>query len=207
MLPPPPKRPKPDAFYLEHVPAFWQALIDGAGLPPLRVTVQVEITRDQRESLTYVVTLDDGVVRSRAGETEVATITLSFDMEAYRTATRDLWPRAARRLEATADRTRQRLGDIFTDVDTNAWLATLLELPGELELEHTDDAGDTSLTRVAVGTGPGARARVVSSDADASLLLEGKSSLLQLLKSRATIEGDSGWVLRLVTRLQPTRPA
>jgi len=207
MLPPPPKRPKPDAFYLEHVPAFWQALIDGAGLPSLRITVQVDITRDQHEPLHYLITLDDGAITSRVGETETPTVTIVFDMEAFRTATRDLWPRTARRLEATAEKTRQRLRDSFAGIDADAWLATLLELPGELELEHTDDAGDTSLTRVTIGAGPGARARVVSSDADATLLLEGKSSLVQLLKSRATIKGDSGWVLRLVARLQPTRPA
>lgn len=200
MLPPAPKRPKPDAFYLEYIPEFWQAFIEGAGLPDLRLEIQVEV---EPEPLRYVILLDGDQVTSRVGLAEQPHVLVAFDMEAYRTASRDLWPRAVRRLQTTFDRARQRLHDMFDGVDADAWLESLLELPGELTLEHTDDAGDTTVTRVTIGTGPGARARIVSSDADAALLLGGKSGLLQLLKSRVKIDGDSGWVIRLATRLQP----
>ncbi len=205
MLPPPPKRPDPDAFYLEHVPAFFGALLDRVALPPLQLAMQVEIVR-ATGPLRYVIEIAGTEIRTRAGTATEPEVTVALDMDAFRTATRDLWPRAARRLAQTAPRTRDRLAQMFAGVDGADWLASLIELAGELVLEYTDDAGDTTVTRITVGAGPGARARVVSSDNDATLLLEGKSSLVHLLKSRVTIEGDAGWVLRLATRLRPRAP-
>jgi hypothetical protein len=186
---------------LEHLPEFWQAFLDDSGLPSISFSVGVTLERGRDAPLSYTLACEANTVVAHPEAAAEPTFQLLLDVGAYRIASRDLWPRAARRLGVAADSARIWLQQAFATIEPEAWLASLLELPGELEIQYTDDAGDTCRADLVVGSGRGSRARIVATDADISLLLEGKSSLWQLVKSRALIEGDSGWVLRLVARL------
>ncbi|MFC1610955.1 hypothetical protein ACFL6C_08345 [Myxococcota bacterium] len=204
MLPEPPRRPQPGPFYLHHVPEFWNAALSGVTLPPFRFDLEVTITRDGGIAHQFTVSVKSVHVAVREGPADDALARITFDIETFRVATRDLWPRAAQRIQARLRQARQRIERALRGVEPSAFLAGIGRLSGTLDVRYTDQAGDQTTTNVVIGSGDGRHARVQATDADLTLFLEGRSHLTQLLNSRATVVGDAGWVLRLLKHLSPT---
>jgi hypothetical protein len=125
----------------------------------------------------------------------------SFDLEAFRIGTRDLWPRVLARIEERRDVVARALRRTLTHPRLPELVAAIRALPGTVFVDFEDDAGDLIRSTVRVGTGIGPEATLRLRDAELDQLLSGRATLLALAKARFVLSGDTGYLLRLLARL------
>jgi len=201
MLPAPPRRPTPEQLYLEHFPGLWRAVTEDMVVPPLDMEIEINVN-DRGQEHTFAISFDGSPLSVRKGEAHSPVARFDSDLEAFRVAATDVWPRALRRLEKRIQATRDFLQSALAQINPKTYADTLRTLSGVIDVLYTDDAGDLSKTHITIGNGSGKLARVEVSDADLKLLLEG-SKLKDLLRSRMRVHGDAGFVLRLIASLDP----
>jgi hypothetical protein len=196
-LPRPPTRSAPEVFYGDYLPQLWRLLVGSETYPGpgFRVGVAVDGL-----ALTFAVSGSALTVGGDAREPTLAHFT--FDREAYRVGTRDLWPRVLRRLEELGERVAPAMRRTLTHPQLPSYLAALAALPGTVHIDYADDAGDLIRCTVRIGSTPGPVATLRLGDTELDSLLLGRATLVGLARGRFVLEGDTGYLLRLLARLE-----
>lgn len=198
-LPRPPKRCTPSRFYTSYLPELWSILTEGLTLPPQALSVQFEVGDPTPYHLSYA----NGELTGHEGPAAQPILTVRCNREAWELAVYDIVPRVIRR-------TNQRMEQVLQDIERAAArehglnLDPIAALPGTVTIDFTDDAGDRGVFELAIGAGSGPAATVVSGDADLWALLDSGGQIVSLLKSRAQLEGDVGYLFRLAHALEGT---
>lgn len=201
-LPRPPRRCTPEQFYTEYIPELWQALAGDIAWPGHRHDLGFVI--EGAERLAFTVTFAGGVLSGRAGTSAEALAELHCDEPSWRLSAHDIFPRAVRRTNKRLAQVREELrrgaAHMVPELDPQA----LQALAGTIEIEFSDDAGDRGLYRVLIAGGAGPTARIEAGDEDLWALLECSGHFVSLLKSRAQLDGDVGYLFELARFFEGT---
>jgi hypothetical protein len=196
-LPDPPRRIEPGAFYATYAPGVWSAFFGGLDLPPFFVRLDCTVDGDR-----FALEIDGPELRLLGEATGTPLFAATCTREAWEVAVLDIWPRFVRFAQPKVEAARKRLVAVLAGHPPQERLDRLPQLAGTLEIELTDDAGDVSVYTIAIAGGQGPRGRVILTDASIWTLLRSTGKLTDLLKTRARLDGDVGWVLRLARLLE-----
>ena len=195
-LPRPPRRCAPHAFFTEYLPQAWTALVGDA--PLQGQSLDAELVAQVDEAF-FTLRLTDGrlIVKAEAPK-GTPLLHLRCTQDSYQTAVRELLPRVLDGVQARAGEVLAHAPKVLA-LWTPAQQTAFRELPGTITIAYTDDAGDVAQVELVQAGGAGPKAQVHLSDADLDALLKSRGNAAQsLLKARIRIEGDTGYVMRLV---------
>ncbi len=192
-LPRPPATSDPDAFFVDYLPKLAATLLEGLPLlSPIELVVRL------LPDCSYTTTLGEtGLMCRRGTPSGAPLVELSCSRVAWRDQTRHLLPRVLQIVESEWPRLKSQLEHVLA-ASLPRITDALFDCPGILEVELTDDAGDTNQFVYTIAGGSGPRARVSLTEAEIEKLLEGRMRLAQFLASQLRIEGDAAYLLRLV---------
>ncbi len=198
MLPRPPARSSFVDFYGRYLPELWRALCGGLAYTAPPFTVGVRLLGAPPESLRLTVAGPEITVAPGDGP---ATAWFTFDGEAFRAGSTDLMPRLLRRLDGLAASLPAQIQRALTSPRLGPFLERVAALPGRVVIGYEDDAGDQSRTEVQIGAG-GPLASVETTDAEVDELIT-HLRLSRVLRARARLGGDTGYLLRLAACFEP----
>lgn len=199
-FPRPARTIKPTQFYQEFLPAAWATL--SAELPRLDwdVCMRVQVT-DGPDAGEFALQLTGNELLAQSPASGEPLVTVTCDYEAWRLWVVDLLPLCLDRLEKGWAAWQPALERHLQG--PHAWRPEPFEAqPGRVDILYTDDAGDVSRFELQIACGDGPVATVHANDADYRLLLSPGGRLSGLLKSRATVDGDMGYLLGLTRLLE-----
>ncbi|MBI5509834.1 MAG: hypothetical protein HY903_13850 [Deltaproteobacteria bacterium] len=197
VVPPPPARATPASFYLDYLPKVWSAMFPALAPPPLwHLELELIVAGE-----AFTITLDHGTCRAAAGPASTPLCSVRSDLAAWRAVSLDLWPRLLKSLTVRLPAIQAKLTSFMTTADVGARLDRLDLLPGTLDLEITDDAGDAARFAVEIASGAGPTAGLSLQEPELWALIRGEVTLARLLKSRTAVRGDAGYLLRLAALL------
>jgi hypothetical protein len=196
-LPLPPRSATPAAYYLEYLPRLWAAFV--AALPPVPLTGKVTAKVGGE---AFTLWLDGGQLHSEPGLGVPSVLTFDVPPEDFAPQLRELVPRLVRYTERHIGRAHDSARRFATERAAHIDTMALMRDPGRVELLFTDDAGDTTRVGVTVGNGHGPVAHVHIGERDLLQALESGGRVAKLLGTRLRVDGDLGYVLRLVGMIQ-----
>ncbi|MEO0815310.1 MAG: hypothetical protein AAFY60_20790, partial [Myxococcota bacterium] len=150
------------------------------------------------DSLSFAMIAEGKTLNVSDGLPENPHVTFHSDIESFKIAMFDLLPRVLKSVEKKRS-SAQAIQSYGKAIGPDA----LFEAPGSIEVFYSDDAGDEAQVRIDIAHGRGPRAELRASDADLWAFLEGGGGLGPLLKARAQLSGDVGYLLRVVALLEP----
>ncbi|MEE8410809.1 MAG: hypothetical protein V3T05_14510 [Myxococcota bacterium] len=201
-LPAPPRRADPKTFYCDYVPQLWAAFFGGMEVPDCRLTIGYAVT-DADGTSEFTLEVDGAALTVRAEPAEAPLVAFACNHEAWRISVFDIWRRYVRFAQPKVEEARRKLPDFLHRNPPQPRLDAIASLPGTLSVEFEDDAGDVAQYDISVAGGNGPRGTLALSDADLWGLLRSRGRLSQLLRSRARLDGNVGWILKLARALEP----
>lgn len=199
-LPRPSRKLDPRRFYLEYVPALWEALTHEVERAPWRIIIAAELDADG-ETLQFSLEAEGTELHVAEGKAERPHLTFHSNLESFRIAMFDILPRVLKAVERNLG-ARSAAGSI-EQYGASVGPDRLYDLPGRIDVDYTDDAGDQAHVSIRIADGRGPRAAVRASDADLWTLIESGGRLTQLLRARAELEGDVGYLLSVAGLVEP----
>ncbi len=199
-LPLPTRKLDPRAFYLEYVPSLWDALIEGVERAPWRLSIGARLDAGA-ETLNFAMHAHGTELRVEEGRAEQPHLSFLSDVDSFRIAMFDILPRILKTVERTLG--EKSPADPIEQYGASLGPDRLYDLPGTIDVHYTDDAGDEAQVTIQIASGEGPRATVCASDADLWTLIESGGRLTQLLRSRAELQGDVGYLLSVAGLVEP----
>ncbi len=196
-LPRPPRRCTPEQFYVDYLPALWRALSGDLVWPSYAYELTFSIDEPESDPESFTVRFDAGTLTGRAGGSDSAVTEIRFDQASWTLAANDLFPRGIRRSNKRLAEVREEMERAATRLAPKLDPEKVRSMPGNVEIDFTDDAGDKGLFRVVIAGGGGPTARIEARDEDLWALLECGGQFVSLLKSRAQLDGDVGYLFQL----------
>ena len=198
-LPRPARRCPPAAFFEQYIPQVWTALVGQAPLPGQSLAAELVAHIDGHG--VYTLRLADGhLTVIPAAPSGSPLLQVRCNSSSYQTAMREFLPRLLDQLDARSAEVQATAPKVLA-LWTPAQQAALLQLPGSITISYTDDAGDVATFELLHAGGQGPRAHVHLSDSDVQTLLASRGGPQALLRARVRIEGDTGYVMRLLQQV------